>query len=381
MDMDKETYGAGYRPGTAALINLLQTQDVDEATNRWKRIKTQKATHLQVDIQTTADGCTELVLSLPSSAERAKAIISDRRDSLKKQGISKADFARVFYNRQPTQLCNILSGRAAAPRDFILIGLLMMEQVYNSTDVSHALMEVGHPGLFTRTYNREENIRNYVLGKMFDMISRETKDTPQNEVVWPQFANHVLKHLDLPTLAKHAGDPRMLTNEQMSEADAWLEEAERSCGHVNYMVHRRHLFERSGKTVQTLAALSCASYDSCNDLLKGEIPITLGRSVEEDGQDCSSTGTHSNRGRRDSLIWLGYALDCSLEQVNQMLEEANHALIYPPIEQMDDTAFIGIIRNTLQSAREQDDMLIYQPEKKARPIPDQSATALFPMGK
>ena len=324
-----------YRSGTATLISLLQAQEVDDATIQWKRIKTREASYLKTEVRTNANGDAELVIYQPSRSETTKAIISDRRDELKKGGLAKSDYARVFFNRSPNQLNNIMNGKAPAPRDFILIGLLMMEEVYNSDDVNHALMESGHPGLFYNTYSKVDNFRNYILSRLFDHIAQITKETPQKEVVWPHIVNSVLDYLGCHTLAGHVVEENLLTVSLRELADTWMEEAETACKVVNYMVRRNQYVCRSGKSIQQLSELSHIGYNACHDMLSGSFPVG---------------GQHSNHGLRDNLIWLGAALDCTLEEVNALLEEAYYAMVYPPMEQISDKAFLQILKNTPQES-------------------------------
>ena len=362
-------YDDVYRNGTAGLVNFLIEQQTADAKENWKLVKNQKPRHVNVEVTTAEDGSAEIVISQPSSADRASSIIMGRQDAFKAMGIKKGQFAKIYYTCSASQIWNVTNKKASPPRDFILIGLLMMEHVYDSEKASHALMEVAHPGLFTNTYDATVNIRNYVLAHIFDHASKKTMTDPQTEkVVWLQFANDVLSHLGLETLAKHEGNADALDDDDIDLANEWLDEATNNCRPVNYMTFRQEMLALSKKTPAELSILSHASLDSCKDLLNGSIPIL---STAKDGKE-SKGSKHSNHGRRDSIIWLGYALDCSLEQVNRLLAESNYALIYPPVEQLEDTAFIGIIKNTIK---------IYTPPiEKKMPKLDNASTATFPKG-
>lgn len=167
---DPNTERSPYNNTTAGLLRILRDTDAAQRKLLLKNMITQESDQLSVELETDSGGLKTLVITRPSDQDRTNAIILERRDELKERGMKNGTYARYYFNRSPSQIGNIING-VKCPRDVILTGVLMMRYPLTADQTSHALMEVGHPGLFTDTYIARENLRNYVLRRLLTHIN------------------------------------------------------------------------------------------------------------------------------------------------------------------------------------------------------------------
>lgn len=336
-EYEQVKFDTAYNLNTFNALEILRKADAAKRQEMLQNLKKKDAPMQSVELVTLEDGSQSLCLYHPSEKERLNHYIMNRFPEFRAQGMTKKQYAKHFFNCSSSNLCNIIT-RESCPRDILIAGALMMNPPLNARELDHALMEVGHPGLFTNTYDQDENIRNHVLKRFFDYVAQV--NVRQHLVVWPEIADRVLTALGLTPLNRQNADvsdiPGISGSAELRahlvdalwarirpQIASWLDEAEEICIPTNYMVRRnKHLHDRLTALKRTaddkhfftkLAQAVCLNPDSARALFDDKNPI-----FEK----------HSNHGDRDALIRGAIFLRCTLRETNILLAEANHALLY-----------------------------------------------------
>ena len=207
-------------------------------------------------------------------------------------------------------------GKRKLTRDVVLSSLLSLPDVPTVDQVNHKLMELMVPGLYTETTFVEENRRNWVLYQILEH-AKECRECPVGS--WRDYANAVLKELKLdPLICSEEGCG--LPQKDMALVEQWRGQID-SIGSVDFTLERRKRLndyriknglDRHGGRRKAFEKLEKES----------GIPATTVESV---------FGTLSNRNSNvhpNVLIPVMAAMGCTLNEVNEMLLQANRELIY-----------------------------------------------------
>lgn len=331
---DQHNDASHYNENTHHVLNILREADKDARQQLLKNLQSRDASKQSVEIISKQDGSQCLCLYHPSDKARLERFILNRFDEFRSKGMTKKQYAKHFFNCSSSYICNIIS-RESCPRDVLITGALMMHPPLSAAELDHALMEVGHPGLFTNTYDQDTNLRNFVLKRFLGFVA-EAK-VPKNLIVWPELADRMLIELEMEPLNRQntdysdgsapTGDHREQIEQLWTQLRplifGWLAEAEKACVPVNYMVLRnRHLNERlkrlnpkvgTSAFFQDLASAAGLNAPGAKALFANAFPVG---------------DKHSNHGNRDALVLGAAFLGCTLDETNRILQEANHPLLY-----------------------------------------------------
>lgn len=235
-----------------------------------------------------------------------------------------------------TVLSAVTSGKNARrlKRDVVLSALFSLPAIPTVDQVNHKLMELGEPGLFIETAFVEENRRNLVLHRILEFAQKEA--CPMRS--WLDYANAVLTKLKLlPLLREEAEGTIPAGHGDMLKQ--WKREIG-EIGFVDFSVLRRELLQayrvRNGLDYHGGRK---TAFERLSD--KSAVDISM---VE------STFGTMSNRNSNvcpETLIPILAAMGCTLSQTNEMLLQANRALIYPASRSETDLLWIGqLVKNS-----------------------------------
>lgn len=203
-------------------------------------------------------------------------------------------------------------------RNSVLTILLWMEPLPTCDEADHLLMELAHPGLFTRTGWGEVNRRNQVLRRVLDYA--RTNPCPVGS--WGDCANLILEHFGMEMLYEpDPEDPQSLPWELYGELEQWR----RELGYLkeaNYKKTRNDFYDRyiMEKKLDRYGGRGAAA-----DELAQTARVSLSRVNDMFVQDMDK----SRRVSREVIIRIACAMGCTLHETNLMLLEGNEELLYP----------------------------------------------------
>ena len=221
------------------------------------------------------------------------------------------------------------------PRNIVLRAIMLHDDFLNREDANHILMELKHPGLFVNTWNLYENQRNYLIDRVIQFAFERRARYPRRE--WSLFLDETLARYGMETLFDGA-DGR-LTKEESDILRDW-EPGFRDIRATDYSVFRREMRDRIPGDIaeqylqirRNLALL----YHTQEERIEQE-------SVQR--FFASSTNKNSRVGRA-RIIEMGIAMRCAIDEVNRMLQEANHAHLYPRQADMSELEAIRLLAET-----------------------------------
>lgn len=223
---------------------------------------------------------------------------------------------RLHVNQSILSAATSEKGKRKLTRDVVLSALFSLPSVPTVDQVNHKLMELRVPGLYTETAFERENQRNWILYQILEYAG-DGKVCPMGS--WKEYANAVLKALELETLI--CGEENCeLPEKEKARVEEWRSRID-SIGSVDFtLVRRMHLqnyrikngLDRHGGKIMAFERLESET----------GIPLTTVESV---------FGTLSNRNSNvnpDTLIPVMTVIGCTLNEVNEMLLQANRELVY-----------------------------------------------------
>lgn len=237
--------------------------------------------------------------------------------------------AQTIYKRfgiTPSAYCMVTKGTRPMTRDMAINCLFSYDRLPTVDDANHLLTELRQPGLFTNTksYGRENHVneRNYVIKCVLgwaNAIQQEWADEilPRN-VSWIGFLQTVLDAAGFQrTLREKANVYVPDMGDFSPDVQRLIEDlSERAKKITSNQTHLRQAAVERYRMAQGLKN-STQVHQRCMN----RIYLT-----EEHTRKLLSDG---ERGARDSLILACAFLGCSINEVNQILQQANYALLYP----------------------------------------------------
>lgn len=219
-------------------------------------------------------------------------------------------------------------------RDIILSVLFLIRPLPTVDQVNHKLMELMQPGLFTETAFIRENRRNWVLFRILE-YGQDHGCPAEN---WLEYANAVLQFHEMAPLVP--GECRFeLPEDQIRMLEQWKPSIA-ALDICDFSIMRNE-------------ALKEYRYRNGLDRHKGK-QETFQRLSEQTQVSVASIesmfGRMSNKNSNvhpDTLIPVLAAMGCTLNQVNEMLMQANRALVYHSSRSEYDLGWIRVlIENT-----------------------------------
>ncbi len=186
------------------------------------------------------------------------------------------------------------------------------EHWLNLQEVDHFLVQVSRNILSTRTCCVEENRRNFIIRQVFTHLQAH----PASDVPSVCFLNYVLARLGFVPISNQA-------------IPASLPEAESLCASINEALPAIEATDVRILRQQLLQA-ACPENPPISQLTQ-----KIGQKFPISPSTCarffSGTQAQASKASRDSILFCGCFLGCTIGQLNQMLEESNDPLIYPRI--------------------------------------------------
>ena len=307
---DQET--GQYRPITSAVIGMMEKIDPKDVENLLNIIKIKESEEQRVYVS-EADSIEQLHIEGPSRVARADVVFL----AALQDGLKKGDLASQYLHISPSHFSMIRNPKKAhKPNlDLIVTAALVNHHPFCVEVVNHVLMEIELPGLFTDTYDYNVNLRNFILARILEYA----QDHPCPRARWIDFAWEALDYLGMQPLQDVPVGNCELSVKEEELLTKWLEEAKRKCVKTDYMVLRREYLDRfaeenhKSKTeaISLLAEIAAIHISTVRDVFASEY---------------AGKGT---RGSRDTLIQGAVYMGCTLDEINTLLRQANHSLLYP----------------------------------------------------
>lgn len=316
-----------YGTQTAGVISLFSQSSEEELRRLLDNIKIEESKKQRVYLKDAADGGKHLHIERPTDKERANVIMLASLE----EGLRKGVLAKEYLNISPQHFSMIIGEKQCnkASLDLIVCAALVLRHPFGIDQVDHVLMEIERAGLFTDTYDEIQNLRNYILRKL--LAYAQEHECPRER--WLFFGLEVLAFLGMKPLQEWDNVRVNLSIEEEEMILDWMEEAKKVCGKTNYMVRRNRYLNR-------YAQENGISLDDAITRLADEIPLDRGSVRDVFASEFSVEGT---RGRRDTLILGAIRMNCTMEETNRMLREANYALLYPFRENPDEIVHIALL--------------------------------------
>lgn len=270
---------------------------------------------------------------IPSDLERSNSILLEPMA----EGLKKGELAEEYYHIKPAQLSMLIRPgyKNRVNRNLVLCALLMSRELVCLDDANHILMELGQPGLYDKTGNYRENMRNWMLMNIFDYA--QEYECPRDR--WLFFANDILRSMDMEPLYRVENPRRITFSRQEQELfDRWKSSAQAVPRTEGYMKFRRECFERYrsrlGESITEaqyrMAREASIGVDSVKNIL------------------CASQMSSKTRSSRPTLILMAIEMGCNLDECNRILMETGFTLLYPFRESNEDRTYIyQLLQNSL----------------------------------
>lgn len=299
-----------YNEQTMKKINLLAKNDVEIAHDEQHHILIKTAEEEWMNLR---------------SNERAQKILLEAQQSEEK----KKEFAERL-GITPQELSMYMTTRSnfrPPKRDIILIATLSRKTMPSVRDFNHILMELKQPGLFTYTYDKMENRRNQLLILLIQYMEQNPVDVSERVA----FVSGVFRYLGADALDKNkAKEPEELemivgTKRLQDWKDILMQ-----VGECDFSTKRRQYRARfAARNTIDGSAQSCIHDRILKNLerIRGQeyALYTLERVQEFFGKPTNP----KSRVPRMIIIDMGIGMECTLDEINNMLAEANRGLLYP----------------------------------------------------
>lgn len=318
-----------YGSDTAGLIQEFRSIPAKKALEMLNNMIVRERPKQKVIFEESEEG-QRLCIERPSDKARANVILLAPLE----EGLKKGVLAKEYLNICPQQFSMIISkkGRHKVDLDLIVSAALVIQKPFSTGAINHVLMEVGRSGLFTDTYLRETNLRNGVLSKIIEYA--QDHECPRER--WILFAREVLAFLGMEPLRCLPPDRLQLSRAEKDLAYAWLEELEESCYARNYMTKRWNYFQRFADAAGLSTSAAVKEFAEKIGYDDSVVRATFAR-------ETIGKGSHGERG---TILKCAIGLGCTIDEANEMLREANYALLYPlredPVERFD---IISLLEN------------------------------------
>ena len=207
-------------------------------------------------------------------------------------------------------------------RNAVINTLLSRRQIPDASEVGHILMELRMPGLFTETYDKAANLRNYVMVRFFEYASSESakgEDRPwmyllQSALSYYGCKNTVRKRFLPPETAQTNGDVERF--EEWRDGFQKIQSA-KEISYQAYRVQMRNQYATHHGNIKPEAFYTAMSKH-------------YGYYTQEYVKSFySAMDVTHNKCSRDCMIDFGIYMECGLAEINRMLMETNNAFVYP----------------------------------------------------
>lgn len=250
-------------------------------------------------------------------------VVEERVYSAQKPGETRKQYAERLNHHPPqlSQYCSIREPRKLH-QDTVVQIVLQYERVPSVSDVEHILMELNQPQLSLNTCDNDRNQRNLVIRRVLERAAAETEaGAPQRD--WFALLSGTLIYLGLPK-------PRHGVAVKLSEEDRlWAESLKPELAQLtpcDYTLYRRELLEKYGNDI---ASTYNAVFQHIRNRMLADDPE--GALTQELINTCFANRMDKQRNRlaRTPLIRIFTALGCDVDEINRVLREANHPILYP----------------------------------------------------
>ena len=249
--------------------------------------------------------------------------VEQRVYSAQRPGETKKQYAERLNHHPPqlSQYCSIWEPRKLHQETVVQI-VLQYDRVPSVEDVDHMLMELNQPQLSLNTCDVDKNKRHLLIRRLLERAAAETETAPTGKDYFG-ILTAAMARLGL-------GKPRHGKPAALSAGDAaWVDSLKTELaglGSCDYTVYRRALLEKYGAPIgDTYTAVfahirSRMLADDPESALSPElIAVCFGNRMD----------LQRNRLARTPLIRIFTALGCTLDEINRVLREANHPILYP----------------------------------------------------
>lgn len=289
----------GYGDDTWAIFEVLTRQNLKVAEENGKA-------YLQIPEE-------DFNLQMRKYSQIAEEFLNEVRKPYEK----KRELAqRLHVNQSVLSAVTSDKSNRRLTRNVVLSSLFSLSPVPTVDQVNHKLMELMVPGLYTETFLVKENQRNWILHEILKYAG-ERRECPMES--WLDYANAVLKKLRMELLICEKNGCT-LPEAELARVKEWRSQLD-SIGFVDFTLLRRkrlqdyrkeHGLDRHGgrkKAFEKLEQESGIAFSSVETVF----------------------GTLSNRNSDvppETLIPVMAVMGCTLTEVNEMLLQSNHELIY-----------------------------------------------------
>lgn len=206
-------------------------------------------------------------------------------------------------------------------RNAVINTLLSRRQIPNASEVGHILMELQLPGLFTKTYDKTVNLRNYLMACFFQYASSESAKGMGRQ--WMHLLQSALDFYGCEKTVRKRFLPEAVTRSDVDTAlfESWRDGFQAiqlsDISYTPFRVKMRDQYAVFHGNVRPEAfyRLVCDQYP----YYTREYVASFFSAMDDTHNKCS----------RDFIINLGLFMECSLAEINRMLMETNHAFVYP----------------------------------------------------
>ena len=251
---------------------------------------------------------------LPNQSHMARDLI----DLVRNEGETQRAMAKRC-NCAQSALSNILAEQPKRPiaRTLALRLLLNAKEIPDLNDMNHWLMQLRVPGLYLDTFDARVNQENWMLHDIVDYAQNQ----PCPGSSWFEVSCFHFRQKHLFLFSEPGPEflhlPQSLER-QMAQTCRLLPVIDG----VDYSVYRRQLLDRYMNQNQIRGR---HPYQEAYRRLNMRIAI----SPESIPKLFMGSNTKSSHGSRRTLIELAIEMNCSLDETNRLLREANYALLYP----------------------------------------------------
>lgn len=239
---------------------------------------------------------------------------------------------RLYLNQSEFPKWTAVLNPQKMPWETLLHVMLLMPKLPTLAQADHIFMELGLPGLLTRTCDLEENKRNYVIRNFFVYAATLKEETPRRNRI--ALLQHALMACELKLTIRKSKQALVLaavepTEEELALFGAWKAALGRLTAQ-DYGEFRKELLGRYMK--KNHFSEICTALEQIQFALSIRFPRENGEAydIERITKFFHSMDIKQrNKGKRDWIIHIGIVMACSLEDINRMLREANCAYLYP----------------------------------------------------
>lgn len=294
---------------------------------------------LIVDGDSTTDPVNTIRQILPSYEHIKMILLYSREDKETLRSYAE----RIGMHYPELSMYTARNPKRHIPRSAVIKTLLSRSLVPNASEVGHILMELRLPGLFTKTYDKNENLRNYVMACFFEYASSES--AKGNEQPWRQLLQSALAYYgcEKTVWQKLNSEPVTKKDSEMALFESWRDGFQKiqssDISYTPFRVEMREQYAAFHENVRPGAFYRrvCERYPCFT--------------YEYVASFFSAMDINHNRCSRDSIIKLGLFMECTLEEINRMLMEANQARVYPLSSWEEERDYAGQIARSARTCR------------------------------